>query len=784
MNTLKAGILGVFFFLVSIYLISEEENLVENPSFSDGLNSWSGMWTRDKDAGRADHIILEAYSKPGSLKIEYSSSRDWSFGQVKKIPVKEGAVYEMSGMVKCDGVANDVELCIVTGDKDGNVMDWLYSIAKTRGTHDWMRLKRKFIIPPGCGYIQFRMIGNGQGTSYWDDLSLIKKTEATGADQDGKPLLLSNKRLSVSYSPAGNIFDITDRKSGTLYTVRAYGKNTTVIHYKLLGKDRLSLALLNPDGEDLEAEVKLTAEGEVLFTLKGGGPFDGELSFPGAILSEKGQSWVVPVNEGLLIPADDPHFNTHPLVLFSGHGLCMPFIGLTNGKEGMLAIAETYEDAGVNFIKPAGEKTSSWSFFWLPSKQHFGYERKIRLVFSAGVGHTGIARAYRRYAAAKGLVVPLSEKAKTVPAVKKLPGAVNLWFWADAPSWRGNPAKSRLYAEKIRNAGIERVLWSSGDTASNVEYINSLGFISGRYDCYQDVYGPDMPAQWVNKKGWPDDIILLPSGDWMKGWVTRYAGKEYPGGVICAKQSLLHMKESIPEDLKEKPYKARFLDTTTASPLRECYHPGHPGTRIDDRKWKSAMLSYLSEDLKLITGSETGMDWAVPYVHYFEGMMSLGPYRLPDAGYDLTTYIKPDKNFLRFQTGPEYRIPLFELVYHDCMVAYWYWGDSSNRVPEVWADRDLYNALYGNPPLWIVDCRSWDKNRDRFLRSYRNGTRTALLTAFSEMTSHAFLTEDHNVQQTVFANGTRVWVNFDGKTRRLPSGQEILPKSFLVISGN
>src|ERR1039458_4989056 len=43
----------------------------------------------------------------------------------------------------------------------------------------------------------------------------------------------------------------------------------------------------------------------------------------------------------------------------------------------------------------------------------------------------------------------------------------------------------------------------------------------------------------------------------------------------------------------------------------------------------------VSRDSKLVTGSETGHDAAVPFVHYFEGMLSLGPYRVPDAGRDM-----------------------------------------------------------------------------------------------------------------------------------------------------
>ena len=76
-------------------------------------------------------------------------------------------------------------------------------------------------------------------------------------------------------------------------------------------------------------------------------------------------------------------------------------------------------------------------------------------------------------------------------------------------------------------------------------------------------------------------------------------------------------------------------NATTASPWRECYDPQHPMTRTESRQFKMDLLRFVSEECGLVTGSETGHEAAVPYVHYFEGMLSLGPYRVPDSGRDM-----------------------------------------------------------------------------------------------------------------------------------------------------
>ncbi len=397
-------------------------------------------------------------------------------------------------------------------------------------------------------------------------------------------------------------------------------------------------------------------------------------------------------------------------------------------------------------------------------------------------GYVGIAKQYRSVAREKGLLVTLEEKAKKTPAVRKLFGAVDLWFWDDVLKWRYEGKNSRSFAEILGKLGMTDILWSGGDSRQNVEYFNSLGFLSGKGDIYQDVYDPawNLPP-WENTKGWPEDLVLLPSQERMKGWVTYYNGKDYPGGVICSTRSIEWMKRLIPPDLASHPYAARFIDTTTANPLRECYNQNHPLSRSDDRRGKTAMLDYVSGGLGLVTGSETGMDWAVPSLHYFEGMMSLGPYRFNDSGYSLLGDDAPSAEYLRYQVGTSYRIPLFELVYHDCVVSYWYWGDSSNRVPDVWRDKDLFNVLYGTPPLWVVDPGVWSTHKDRFIASYKDGRATAVRTAGKEMTSHSFLTADKTVQRSSFADGTEAWVNFGTRPYTLDSGKTLPAKGYLVL---
>jgi hypothetical protein len=326
-------------------------------------------------------------------------------------------------------------------------------------------------------------------------------------------------------------------------------------------------------------------------------------------------------------------------------------------------------------------------------------------------------------------------------------------------------------------------LWSNALPPDQIKALNALGVLTSRYDIYQDAMNPEFfprvgtCSEWTSDAWKNDDLMTDKNGDWVRGWqVKAKDGEMIACGTLCDRQAVLYAKRRIPPDLVEHPYGCRFLDTTTASPWRECYHPKHPMTRTESKQFKMELLRYVSEGCRLVCGSETGHDAAVPFVQYFEGMLSLANYRVPDSGRDIQRiWDEVPEPVAKFQTGHFYRLPLWELVYHDCVVAHWYWGDYNNKLPTLWDRRDLWNALYGTPPMFMFDRKIWDANKDRFVKSYQTAATVARATGYSQMLSHAWLTPDRTVQQTRFANGVIVTVNFGDKEYPMPDGPGIPP---------
>jgi hypothetical protein len=113
-------------------------------------------------------------------------------------------------------------------------------------------------------------------------------------------------------------------------------------------------------------------------------------------------------------------------------------------------------------------------------------------------------------------------------------------------------------------------------------------------------------------------------------------------------------------------------------------------------------------------------------------------------------------------------------------VAQWYWGDYNNKLPALWDKRDLFNILYGTPPMFMFNRQTWAENKGRFAQSYKDVCPVARAVGYAEMTDHRFLTPDRDVQQTRFANGITITVNFGVAPYRLPDGTMLKPMGYHV----
>jgi hypothetical protein len=762
----------------SIIYASESEYLLDDSFESQrSLDNWTKLWMRE------ERKVKQGYDSFGinnsyCLLIKSSSEKDWSYQHSKLVQVDKGDVFSFEGFVKSQGENINANLSVVLYDKNKNVVQWHYAKEEAKKNNDWTKLARRFMVPSGIQYIRFRFTGAGIGNVWFDNIKFRKEKDVSFNKEPKGIYSLENPLISYTFDTDKRIISVKDKRINKEWVSDKELNSFLFSEIKKTNNSHLTLKIIEPESLQ-QFEIVITIPKnlpEVNYEIgQVGNEKFRKLEFPPFFNLTDNNQVVLPLYEGLLIPCSYSIEKLPDYLRYKG-GWPIPFVGVLDGASGWMEIVETPNDFEI--IK--AESNNRKLLFrnrWLPEKGYFGYKRQMRYCFFDKGGYVTMAKRYRQYAREKGLFKDLAERnIKQKQNVSKLKGAVDIWYW-------GKDKYS--FAKELEKCGINKVLFSNTIDSGDIAFINKIGFLTSRYDIYQDVWPPIYHDVTNVHDGWPEDLVIDKNGNWIKGWTIKKVIKEYPGGVICSIPGLARAKQKIPQELKNKPYTARFIDTTTASPWRECYNPKHPTTRSEDIKYKMELLKFCSNDLGLVIGSEDGVDCAVPYCDYFEGMMSIGLGRLPDSGRNVAEvkYMTPTENFLKYQVGEKFRIPLWELVYHDAMVTTWYWGDSSNRIPEVWWRKDLFNILYGNMPLWAIrDWEHWKEYKNRFIESYRNVSPVFEKVGVREMLSHKFISDDRSVQETEFTGDIRIVVNFGEKTYTLKNTEYNLPaKGFVVF---
>ncbi len=499
---------------------------------------------------------------------------------------------------------------------------------------------------------------------------------------------------------------------------------------------------------------------------------------------------VADYSNGHLYPLDQKPFSPQWM---SASRMDMPWLGICDMERGngYMIIVETSDDGAVQMIEVSagGRQVVAPRVIWAPSKKTFAYARRLLYHFSPRGGYVALAKRYRAYAKEHGLIVPLAEKMKKKPNLARLFGAPDVW--GDG---------SLDFAKQAKAAGVEKMLIHTESSGAEIRQINELGYLTSVYDNYTDIV-PIEPGKGVDSQhdAVPDNVVLEADGKRKTAWLTwdkkTQFMKRCPACWVSAADQV------ITNVLKEKPYLGRFIDVTTAEDLYECYDAKHPLTRGQKRECGEKLLGLVGSK-GLVAGGEHGIWWSVPNVDYIEGMMSGNYYSWP-AGHLLHPKSKeetftdpggwkylPWQQYEKFGIGHVYRIPLWELVFHDCVVSTWYWGDSNDfllkAAPEVTAKKDAFNILYGTIPMfWANEEGSWRLARDVFLQSYRNTCKLHEVIAGTELMSHEFITADRAVQRSRFSDGTEAVVNFGEKPQEveLSGVKYLLPQNGFAVKG-
>ncbi len=219
------------------------------------------------------------------------------------------------------------------------------------------------------------------------------------------------------------------------------------------------------------------------------------------------------------------------------------------------------------------------------------------------------------------------------------------------------------------------------------------------------------------------------------------------------------LNRNLEKILDAIPLNGYYFDVITNTSHYECYDELHPLTRKQDLEKRKELLGNVARR-GLVIGGERGTDWALPEVTFCEGLSGGG------TGYH---------HGMAYRTG--LTVPLFYLVYRECVVGYWQHGTPHGR--EDHANHVLLDVLYGQPSSWSIEYDQWNDLKTMIIETYELLGRLHEKTAHFAMTDHRIMTRDYMVQRSELEDGTSIWVNF-GITSFQANNFKMPPKSVRI----
>lgn len=523
----------------------------------------------------------------------------------------------------------------------------------------------------------------------------------------------------------------------------------------------------------------------------------GEIPVPTLV---KGDRLLLPIDEGIALTVEEEYENGEFNFAHIRHKFC--------SREGTMSMVIVQR--GDVFLLITLE--SGLHAFYEVQKEEGIYQlamhtRKPCRVFYKIFGD--LLSACKGYREIKGITpVPLTKKIQDNPNLSQLVGGGIFWIWNhhyDEVMYSDhdvtvNPQTGEdlmRVAERLKAGGVNKALFGIFFAKDN-DYVEPLyktfGYLATQYDNYNDVLNPELLSRIPNNrvrscdytarrmKDYPDGVALLENGKMSEAWALKgFDGKMYSQNSLCPLVAKERMTTEVKEILAQYPYyKGRFVDVYGCD-VAECYHPAHPVTREEGLSVKRQAFDNLKA-MGLLVGTEDGFEDLVDSLDYTEGLHSPVYFRNHNAGRrHANMYNDEEKRHIeKHMLNPRCRVPLWHLVYHECMPAFPYWGDTIDDAIDQMQDKILFACLYGCPPLYSFQAMDFDRLEDHILRSYKAITAIHEKVATLPITAYEVLNGDYSLQTTVFGDKYRVVANFS-TNEQVYEGRRIPPKDVVCI---
>lgn len=363
------------------------------------------------------------------------------------------------------------------------------------------------------------------------------------------------------------------------------------------------------------------------------------------------------------------------------------------------------------------------------------------------------------------------------------------WLFEHASSFLNSPdtwgqALSSGMVDNLNNAGLNK-LWLGFDNwmpafyqPNAVELAKQSGYLVGTYDSYNTAIPAQLNDSWLTAQ-LPDPMrktcaIELADGSLKKG----FRGNGFYLNPNC---HLDYVKQRAKDIMNFGHFNSLFLDVDATAMAREDY---------SDNTSESQMLSafnnrmqWLSDRASLVLGSEDGNSLTTKGIAFAHGLETVGfgwtdkemkqdrqspfflgrwyPDHKPDFFFKPAKVKEPYKSLL---FSPQYRVPLYQAVFHDEVINTHHWHSDSLKFTNVKTNRDLIAMLYNTPAMVHLTRDEAVKStspRLKALKHYQDGFEPIHEQLWDKaLIDFSWLDNKGTVQQTTFSDGSKIIANF------------------------
>lgn len=590
--------------------------------------------------------------------------------------------------------------------------------------------------------------------------------------EDGKKVLFGNHSWWGEVDPTNLLVSASKKNAKTVMvladTPMHLGKVTELIC------DRKNASWYYPD---LGIKVKLSMQDDrLVFNIDSNK--EQVLIFPRSGKTES-EAIIYPNSEGLFIPTQDEFWRKQ--LVNSGlqvhENMTMPFWGIYYDNASVTYILHDDLDNELQFkLSPEQKIYVQLEHQFKANNDIAPFELSIILGDKSPIAP---ALEYKKYLLSKGPLETLQQKALTNKNIEKLYGALHIYLWG---SGRTIEAIDKLYALGLKNLwlGYDQDPRTSNQlvTKELIEKAVSLGYLIGPYDSFHTMEDP-INARSINgifPGLYPESCIINKDG-------TMNIGFQ---GVGCHLSSAALVKE-LPrnktiyqriDDFINTGINSYFLDCDATGELFDDYSPSHPMTKSQDRLNRIERMNHIASKKKLVLGSETSSWWAVPSLAFAHGNLSVhnaihwqltkkrdqyGRFWPPERPGIFFKSIKASDDYIKARYDPQYRLPLFQAVYHQSIVTTDRWEISHMKIANAIKNRELLELLYGVPSIWALDLADIKKYSNNLKKLYQFFAPIHKAIATEELTEFRWLDDKRQVQQTIFGDKIQLTANFSDK---------------------